>query len=133
MKHPAPPLTPRSGDYWRSGADGKLRIQQCKDCGLYMHPPQTVCRRCYKTDLAFAPVSGKGTVYAFTINRYKWHPDMDPPYVIADIELVEQAGLRLQSMIVGVAPEAVKTGMKVQVAFEKAEDLFVPVFRPEGA
>jgi uncharacterized OB-fold protein len=80
--------------------------------------------------MAFEPVSGAGRVWAYTINRYQWAPDMPPPYVIAEVELDDQPGLRLLTNIVGVAPEAVHTDMLVHVAFEQAGEAWVPVFRP---
>lgn len=130
MQRPAPPLTFRTGGYWRSGADGILRIARCQACGLYMHPPQPLCCRCYKSDIAFSPVSGRGTVHSYTINRYQWNKGMPPPYVIAEIELPEQAGLRILSSVINIDPEAVVIGMPVQVAFEQVEDTWIPLFHP---
>ena len=130
MERPAPPLTERTEQYWRSGADGKLRVAQCQKCRRYFHPPQPVCSHCYSQDIAFVPVSGKGTVYSWTLNRYQWAPGMKPPYVVAEVELPEQAGLRILTNIVDCDPDNVKIGMTVTVAFERAGEAFVPVFRP---
>lgn len=130
MERPAPPLTPRTQDFWKSGADGVLRIAHCRDCGHFQHPPQPVCPKCRGAHMAFDPVSGRGTVYSFTINRYQWAPGMTPPYVLAEVELEDQAGLRLLTNIVDVAPEAVRIGMAVRVRFEQAEASFIPVFHP---
>jgi uncharacterized OB-fold protein len=130
MTRVAPPLTERTGDYWRSGADGVLRIVRCQDCGWRLHPPRPLCPKCRGRDIAFEPVSGKGVVYSCTINRYQWQPGMTPPYVLAEIELVEQEGLRILSNVIGCAPEEVRIGMPVSVTFEQAEDAYIPVFRP---
>ena len=56
-------------------------------------------------------------VYAFTVNQYRWLPDMDPPYVVAEVELVEQEGLRLMTNIVECPLDDVRTGMAVEVVF----------------
>ena len=69
-------------------------------------------------------------VYSFTINRYAWLPDMEPPYVVAQIDLVEQAGLRILSNVVGCPIEAVYIGMDVEVVFAANDDVYVPLFRP---
>jgi len=130
MKRIAPTLTARAGDYWRSGADGKLRICHCQDCGRYMHPPQPLCPKCYGKNVKFDPVSGKGTVYSFTINRYQWQANFPPPYVIAEVELVEQEGLKIMTNIVNVAPEKVTVGMPVSVLFDHVEEAYIPVFQP---
>ena len=128
MKRPAPPLTDRTGDYWRSGADGKLRIARCQSCKFYIHPAQQVCPKCRGRDVLFVPVSGKGSVYAYTINRYQWNPDMPPPFTIAQIELDEQDKLLVMSNVIGIDPEEVKTGLRVSVTFDQQGEAFIPVF-----
>jgi uncharacterized OB-fold protein len=55
---------------------------------------------------------------------------MDPPYVVAEVELVEQEGLRLLTNVVGVEPGAVAIGMAVEVVFAQHEDVYVPLFTP---
>lgn len=152
MPRPAPPPTPRAAEYWRSGADGVLRIARCAPCGTYIHPPRPLCPQCHSADVAFAPVSGKGTVYSFTVNRYQWTPALEPPYVLAEVDLAEQPGLRLLTAVVGCPVDAVRIGMPVTVAFERAvafapageseptgeseraggepDSAWIPVFRP---
>jgi uncharacterized OB-fold protein len=80
--------------------------------------------------MKFDPVSGEGTVYTFTINRYQWYPNMPPPYVLAEIELVEQEGLKIVSNVVDVDISDVKIGMPVSVKFERAGESYIPVFAP---
>jgi uncharacterized OB-fold protein len=128
MERPAPPITDRSGAYWRSGADGKLRISRCQSCGWYLHPPRPICSQCRGRDIQFEPVSGKGTVYALTINRYQWNPGLPPPYVVAEVELPEQAGLRIVSNIIGCEIDIVKVGMPVMVIFDNVGETWIPVF-----
>jgi uncharacterized OB-fold protein len=130
MERIAPPITPRTGNFWSSGADGVLRIAHCQDCAHWHHPPMPICPACRSRKIGFDPVSGKGVVHAYTINRYQWFPGMPPPYVIAEIDLVEQPGLRIVSNVVGCAIEAVVTGMSVTVDFEQADDTWIPVFHP---
>jgi uncharacterized protein len=76
------------------------------------------------------PVSGRGTVFTFTINRHPYNPEVEVPYVIAIVQLEEQAGLRFTTNITGCEPGAVFIGMPVEVAFEPAGDAWAPVFRP---
>ena len=126
----APPLTARTGEYWRSGSDDVLRIARCQSCRHYLHPPRPICPVCRARDVRFEPVSGRGRIWSFTINRYPWAPGMVPPYVIAEVELDEQQGLLLLTNIVDVAIEEVRIDMPVQVRFERAGDAFIPVFHP---
>jgi hypothetical protein len=93
-----------------------------------LHPPLPVCPKCQGRDVRFEPVSGRGAVYSWTINRYPWSPGMPPPYVVAEVELVEQAGLRILTNIVDGDPNAVSIGMPVHVTFEQAGEAWIPVF-----
>lgn len=49
---PLPQLTLDNEFFWKSGADGKLRILRCQDCSSYIHPPQPACRYCMSDTFA---------------------------------------------------------------------------------
>lgn len=130
---PARPLPAVNEDdraFWTGGAENVLMIGRCADCGYYVHPPVGFCPACESRAVAPEPVSGRGEVYSFTVNHKAWLPGLPVPYVLALVELEEQAGLRLPTNIVGCDPESVAIGMKVSVRFEAAEDLHVPLFGP---
>jgi uncharacterized OB-fold protein len=127
---PEPVVTERSAAFWTGGAQGELRIARCQHCGWYAHPPLPVCPRCRRMEIRAEPVSGMGTVWSSTVNRYRFNPSIEPPYVVALVELVEQPGLRLLTNVVGCDPDDVRIGMPVHVVFERAGDAFVPVFTP---
>ena len=126
MLRPEPTIDERSVAFWTGGADGQLRLARCRTCGHWMHPPKPVCPSCRGRDIGREAVSGSGTVWSLTINRYAWAPGMEPPYVIAEIELAEQLGLRLISTVVGT--DDVRIGMPVHVQFERVGDAWIPVF-----
>ncbi|MGP0032748.1 MAG: Zn-ribbon domain-containing OB-fold protein [Acidimicrobiales bacterium] len=125
---PAPVITDRSAAFWRGGATGELRLQHCHACGWWLHPPGPLCPRCQSRDLEAEATSGRGTVWSFTVNRYRWVRGLEPPYVLAEVELEEQPGLRLLTAIVDCDDVAI--GMAVHVRFEQAGDAWVPVFGP---
>jgi uncharacterized OB-fold protein len=76
-------------------------------------------------------VSGKGRVHTFTINIQTWSPDEPDPYVVAQVELVEQPGLRFLTNIVGCPPDEVRIDMAVRVVFENEDDIWFPLFEPD--
>ena len=125
-----PPLTDANRAFWTGGARGELLIQRCTTCGRWVHPPTDRCPTC-DGDLRAEPVSGRATVFTFTVNRHPYHPAVPLPYVIALVELPEQAGLRFMTNIVGCEPEGVEIGMPVRVRFEDRGEIFVPVFEPD--
>jgi uncharacterized protein len=127
---PAPLITDDNRDFWTGGRDGDLRIVRCNDCGYYIHPPSPRCPQCRSDDVAPHAVSGRGSVYTFTVNQRAWSPGLEVPYVIAIVALDEQADLRLMTNIVGCAADEVAIGMPVQVEFREQGDAHAPVFRP---
>lgn len=129
-------LLPRLDDdnraFWTGGERNELLIVRCNACGYYIHPPAPVCGRCWSRDVAPTAVSGRGTVTSVTVNHQPWNPTMPVPYAIALIDLVEQPGLRLMANIVGCDPEDVAIGDPVRVVFEHHEDVWIPLFEPDG-
>src|SRR5688500_10567657 len=92
---PLPELNPANEWFWTSGADGLLRIQACDDCGKLVHPPVPICPKCRSRAWKPTVVSGRATVIGFTVNSQQWLPGFDPPYVIANVALAEDADVRL--------------------------------------
>jgi uncharacterized OB-fold protein len=76
-------------------------------------------------------VSGRGVVAGFTVNHQQWLADFPPPYVIAVVALEEDDGARLTTNIVGCPADEVRIGMAVRVLFEKAGDVYLPLFEPD--
>ncbi len=85
---------------------------------------------CLSKELDVDAVSGQATLHTFTVNHQPWYPGLDPPYVIAIVELPEQEGLRLTTGITGCVPDEVEIGMPLQVTFEHYEDVWLPFFEP---
>jgi uncharacterized OB-fold protein len=75
-------------------------------------------------------MSGRGHLYTFTVNEHRWAPSMPARYVIGNVELVEQPGLRLTTNIVGCDPEDVVIGMELAACFEHNGDIYLPLFTP---
>jgi acetyl-CoA acetyltransferase/uncharacterized OB-fold protein len=129
---PLPQLTPANEWFWTSGADGRLRIQGCADCKALVHPPAPICPSCRSRSWEPVEVSGRATVVAFTVNQHQWLPGFEPPYVIANVALVEDPTVRLTTNIVGCDPGEVAIGQEVAVRFEQHEDVWLPLFEPTG-
>lgn len=128
-----PRVTDQNRHFWTGGAEGVLRFLRCDKCEAWVHPPQPVCPRCHGKDLAPRDVSGRATVYSFTVNHKAWMPGPAEPYVIAVVEIAEDPSVRLTTNLVNVAPEDVRIGMPVRVVFEEREDVWIPLFEPAEA
>jgi uncharacterized OB-fold protein len=132
MPLPTPQITDDNRAFWTGGHRGELLVLQCT-CGYYVHPPSPRCPVCLSDAVEPRPVSGRGHVYTFTINRRPWEPDLEVPFVLAIVELEEQAGLRLMTNVVGCPVEDVEIGMPVEVTFVARGAASIPHFRPASS
>jgi uncharacterized OB-fold protein len=127
-----PDLTPANEAFWTSGGTGVWRLPRCTGCRKFIHPGQERwCPHCLTETLRPEPVSGRGVVFTFTVARYPWLEGWDIPFVTALVELDDQPGLRVTTNVVGVDPEEVVIGMRVEVTFAEEDGRWVPLFRPE--
>jgi uncharacterized OB-fold protein len=116
--------------FWTSGKDGVLRFLRCAECEVLVHPPVPYCAKCGGTPAPTA-VSGRGTVYSFTVNHQAWDGTSDP-YVIALVAIDEQPDVRLTTNLVDCELDEVRIGMPVEVVFADHDPIYLPLFRPVG-
>lgn len=121
--------------FWDAAQQHRFVLQRCEACGCYVHWPQLRCPGCGSGRLAEAELSGRGTVYSFTIVHHVFNPAFadDVPYNLAIVELDEQPGLRVLTNIVGCENDALRIGMRVEVTFEDRDGYSLPQFRPAEA
>ncbi|AEW94720.1 MULTISPECIES: Zn-ribbon domain-containing OB-fold protein [Streptomycetaceae] len=125
--------------YWRAAARGRLLIRRCRACGAAHHYPREFCPECWSEDVVWEEASGRATLYTWSVVHVN---DLPPfrsglPYVAAVVDLAE--GPRMMTGITGCAPERLRIGMALRVAFrpceppDAAEGVVAPVFEPEAA
>ena len=115
VQAPEPVVDPDSAGFWEAASKGTLVISRCQACQFWQHPPQERCRMCGGA-VAFEPVSGQGTIYSFILVRQALVPGHVVPYVVAQVELPEQKGLRIVGVVQGDV-DAVACDLPVEVVF----------------
>ena len=117
VPRPAPPVTELSQGFWDAVENKQLAVKKCSACDMLRHYPQPLCPACHSNDFDWAPVSGRGEIYSYTVAHRAFHPAWKAhvPYVIATIELEE--GVRMVCDLLEVDPERVAIGQRVEVAF----------------
>lgn len=125
---PLPTPSPLTQAFWEGCAAGELRYQECTACGRAIFDPARACRFCGATQLAWRASAGIGEVYSWSTVWRPQTPAFVTPYVAAIVALDE--GFHMVSNIVGCEPEAVHTGLAVEVEFHSAGALTLPYFRP---
>ena len=105
-------------------------MQECASCAALIHPPQPVCRYCRGHEIRVRAVSGFATLIGFTVSHRFTLPGLPSPYIVAQVALEEDPRVRLTTNAVGCDPEQLRLGMRMEVVFARAEDVWLPLFRP---
>jgi uncharacterized protein len=122
-----------SAPYWEAAARHVLAVARCSRCRSYVVPPGQTCPRCRATDpgFVFEQVSGQGRVRSWIVMRQSFLPGFsaEVPFVLVDVELAEQAELRLIGRLLDGPDVRLRVGDRVTVAFEDvAPGVAVPAF-----
>ena len=100
--------------YWEATRQKKLMIQYCKTTGKYQHFPRPVSiftgRR---RDIEWREVSGKGTVFSYTIAHRGPPPFRGAePYAVVSVTL--DVGVNVIADMINCKAEELEVGMKVE-------------------
>jgi uncharacterized OB-fold protein len=90
---------PLTTPFWAAAQSHQFMLQRCRGCAQYQFYPRPFCLRCGSAEVEWAPASGRGVIYAQTTIHLSVIPELEPPYVVALVELDE--GPRYTAGIVG--------------------------------
>ncbi len=80
--------------FWSSLAEGRLETTRCTACQRFSFPPKQLCPHCWHREVAWAPLSGNGRLYAATaIHAAPLAFRAVAPYRVGIVDLDE--GIRL--------------------------------------
>jgi uncharacterized OB-fold protein len=127
---PLPHASPLTQPFWDGARRHELWLQRCRACNTHLFYPRYLCTACGGSDLDWVQMSGSASVFTFTVARRPTHPALanKVPYVIAVVQLDE--GPKLTTNIVGIDPDAVAIGLRVEAEYEDLDDVTLVVFRP---
>ncbi len=132
---PLPVPTPETRPFWDAARRHELVLPFCRPCGAFFYYPRGACPGCLSADLAWRPVSGRGTLQTFTVvHRGQKGFPLGTPYVIAVVELAEGPRMMTNLVCVDADPARIRIGMPVEVVFhDVTADIALPHFRPAQA
>jgi uncharacterized protein len=110
-------------------------MARCSNCETFSFPVDSICLQCRTTnpEYSWEQVSGDGVVRSWTIIRQSFLPGFDVPFLLVDVELVEQAELRMIARLVDGADASPALGDHVRLAFEDVADgVSIPAFQLVG-
>lgn len=130
---PWPAATAETLPWWEAAAAHRLVVQRCRECETTRHPPGPLCPRCRSFDHEWEELSGRGTVYTYTVVHQAFVPSLADvlPYIVVAVDLEGGDGVRLVSNLVDCRPEDACVGLPVELVWEDlGPELALPRFRP---
>jgi uncharacterized protein len=123
-----------------SGPAPALLGSECRRCATVTFPPQRACPRCTSTDVASRPLARRGTLWTWTVQRFR--PKSPPyaggedadefePYGVGYVELPGEA--RIEARLTESDPARLRIGMEMELTLIPApgrEDEVTFAFRP---
>jgi uncharacterized OB-fold protein len=140
MSQEAKRQIPIRADLFEWGEDGAhLLGSRCRDCGEVTFPVNPFCPQCCKETTAKIRLSPRGSLYSFTIQRFRPPPPYrgpDPfvPYGVGMVELPE--GVRITSVLEASDPAGLRVGMEVELLIstffedEEGNEVLAYKFKP---
>ncbi|MCD9622854.1 Zn-ribbon domain-containing OB-fold protein [Rhabdothermincola salaria] len=118
---PRPTPSVFSEGFWAAARQHRLVVQRCDGCGLLRHYPQPMCPECHDDSWTWTPLSGRGTIYTFTVTHQAFHPAWADrvPFAVVTIELEE--GVRMVTDLPPDDVDHVAIGAPVECWFEDHE------------
>jgi uncharacterized OB-fold protein len=114
------PIAPKLFEF---SADGvRLMGSRCVKCGEVRFPVSDFCPQCCTETTETIPLSQRGTLYSFTVQRFRppppyRGPDEFKPYGVGMIELPE--GLRVTAVLADEKPDCLQVGMEMELIVTK--------------
>jgi uncharacterized protein len=131
------PPVPQASDlnrfYWDAVNEHRLELLRCQSCGHYVHYPRPICNRCQSDQVAPEEISGRGTLYSYTLIMQASHPYFvdKVPYLIAIVAIDEEPEIHIPTGLVDCEESDLRCDMPVEVVYQEVTPtLTLPFFRP---
>jgi uncharacterized protein len=117
-----------TGGFFEAARRRELVVKSCNKCGATLHLPRAYCSHCGSWDTGWRPVTGSGTLYAWTVVEQQFHPAYPTPYTVVLVDL-DDAPVRLAGNLPG-RPD-LTVGQAMEVWWDELDDEHVvPNWRP---
>jgi uncharacterized OB-fold protein len=113
----------------------RFLINRCAECAHWHVPPQPICPSCWSREVEPTPIGGYGVVHMFVVLHQGASPpgDAAAPTPFVTVELPEQPGLRISTILVDGAADDLRIGLGVELTWLECDGAAHPVFRPAAA
>jgi uncharacterized OB-fold protein len=121
--------------FWDGCANGRLHVQECRQCLATWFPSQDRCPACGSAQVQWRPTASTGVIYTFTVVHsagYEGRPAMKEspyPYAIVLVAIDGGGGARVCGNFAGASAPEVRVGMRVKANFSAGKRQ-LPSFSP---
>ncbi len=109
-----------SGEFYALAAKGKLHVQRCRGCSVFRHPPRYMCAECGSAEWEWAPVSGRGRIFSWTVTHNALDPAWQAEAPYASVIVTLEEGARIVGGLRGLEPGKLVFDLPVEVEIEPA-------------
>jgi uncharacterized OB-fold protein len=115
----------KDGIFEQLEGGARLIGSRCHQCGEVTFPVNSFCPQCCTETTEPIPLSPRGVLYSFTIQRFKppppyRGPEPFAPFGVGMIELPE--GLRITALVQESDPSRLRVGMEMELIIAKLFD-----------
>ncbi|SDG81505.1 Zn-ribbon domain-containing OB-fold protein [Microbacterium pygmaeum] len=85
-----PRVTAFTRTFWDGLRDGTFLTTRCQDCGHMTFPPKPVCPECWKSNVEWVELSGRGVLVSYTeVSAAPQMFEHEAPYTLCIVDLDE--------------------------------------------
>jgi len=127
---PLPTLQGLTQEFYDWCGERELRFQRCSECSAWRHVPREMCAECGSFRCEWAPSSGRGTVFTWTVVARALHPAFKDALPYAPVVIEMEEGVRILSEVLDCPLDELEIGMPVEVVFDEVTPgVTLPKFR----
>jgi uncharacterized OB-fold protein len=118
--------------FWEAAARRELVIPRCAACRAFVWYPRERCPACRGEALPWEPVSGRATLFSFTVVRHAFAAPFAGrlPYATGLVALAEDPAVRLATLLVDCDPASLRLDQPLRVVFRPLPFAGPPVPAP---
>jgi len=126
---PLPSTVNETQPFWDACNREIFLVQRCRDCGETQYHYRAICCHCWSDAVEDLPLEGRGTVWTYSVVQVNRSPQFQDWGVYATGVVEVPEGLKIVTRFVTDAPDKVRIGMPVRLAFSTAPSgQKIPVF-----
>lgn len=117
---------PDTAGFWEAAARRELVVRRCPACESVVHLPRQTCP-CGSDATEWVAVSGRGTIFSWTVVEHQVHPGHPTPYTVVLVALDDEPTVRLLGSLPGRV--RLSPGQPVVVDYETVDGVVIPQWR----